>query len=154
MLTWFQRQKTAGELLLSMGKTSQIKLLFWIGICELALAAIMTLLFIVKAGGFIPYDINLFVEAARLIFFWSLAIFFFMLVLNKLQLRSNGICYLLKFMAWQRINSSTWEGSKASMLTIWLKPKFSLLLGFMSIVIPSQEMETVNSILVERLGSQ
>jgi hypothetical protein len=152
MLNWFLRKQEAGALLLGIGKTAQNKLLFGVGLIGVAVAGSMTWLFFEQVlREFLQYG-SLGKEASKLVFFWSCAIHAMLRGLSKLEFRENGICFMLSFIAWQKVKSCDWEQDKPNTLTIRLKPQYPLSFPwFMSMVIPAKHRDAVSYILDERL---
>lgn len=154
LLSWFFRKQEAGVLLLDIGKNAQNKLLFWVGLFEVAIAAFMTWWFFEQVSRGLPRYSSLEIEVSRLAFWWSLAIFFMALGLRKLEFREKGICFMFSFIAWQRVKSHNWEQSKPNTLTLRFKPRYPLLPGFMSMAIPAKHRDAVSHILNERLPNK
>jgi len=151
LLTWFFRKKEFGSLLINTGRTSINKLSFWLAVCFALSAIHTTWVMFVQVLGELPPSTNLEVLISQLVFYWVLAIYFLALGLSRLEFRENGICFMLTFLKWQRVNSYNWEQSKPNTLTIRFKPRFSLVPGFLSMPIPTKHREAVNQILDERL---
>jgi hypothetical protein len=151
LLSWFFRKQEAGVLLLDIGKTAQNKLLFWVGLFEVAVAGFMTWLFFEQVSMGLPQYSSLGTEVSKLAFWWSFSIFFMLLGLSKLEFRENGICFMFSFIAWQRIKSYDWEQSKPNTLTIRFEPRYPLFPGFMSMSIPAKHRDAVSHVLNERL---
>jgi hypothetical protein len=153
LLNWFFQKQEAGVLLLDIGKNAQNKLLFWVGLLDVAVAGFMTWLFFEQVSRGLPQYSSLGTEASKLVFWWSFAIFFMLLGLSKLEFRENGTCFMFSFIAWQRVKSYNWEQSKPNTLTIRFKPRYPLFLfpGFMSMAIPAKHRDAVSHILNERL---
>ncbi|MGK7926837.1 MAG: DUF5673 domain-containing protein, partial [Spirulina sp.] len=151
ILSWvFQKQK-AGILLLDIGKNAQNKFFLWIGLFEVVGASIMTWSFFEGVSQGFLQSASLSTEVAQLTLFWSFAVFFVALGLNKLELREKGICFMSSFIAWQRIESYSWEKLKPNTLTIRFQPRYPLFPGFMSMAIPARHKDAVSHILNERL---
>jgi hypothetical protein len=152
LISWFFRKQEAGALLIDIGRTSQNKFVFWIGLFEVAVAVFQTWLFFMLISNGVPKYTSLELEISRLVFWWSVASFFVAIGLNKLELRENGICFMYSLIKWQRINSYAWELAKPNVLTIRFKPRFPLSPGFMSIAIPEKHRkDVVSHILDEQL---
>jgi hypothetical protein len=152
LISWFFRKQEAGALLIDIGRTSQNKFVFWIGLFEVAVAVLQTWLFFMLVSNGIPKYTSLELEISRLVFWWSVASFFVAIGLNKLELRENGICFMYSLIKWQRINSYDWELVKPNVLTIRFKPRFPLSPGSMSIAIPEEhKKDVVSHILDEQL---
>jgi hypothetical protein len=151
LLSWFFRKQEAGALLLNIGKTSQNKFFFWFGLIEVAFTGSMTWSFFRQVSGELPQYNSLGTEVAQLVLFWSLAISFISLGLSKLEFRENGICFMLSFIAWQRVKSCNWEQDKPNTLTIRFKPRYPLIPEFISMSIPAKHRDDVSHILNKQL---
>jgi hypothetical protein len=151
LLSWLLRKQESGVLLLDVGKNVQSKLLFWVGLLEVAVAGFLTWLFFEQVSRGFPLYSSLGIEASKLVFWWSFAIFFMALGSSKLEFREKGICFMFSFIAWQRVRSHHWEPSKPNTLTIRFKPRYPLFPGFMSMAIPAKHRDAVSHILNERL---
>ena len=151
LISWFFRKQEAGSLLADIGRTSQNKFMFWIGLIEVAVAVLYTWSFFTLVSNGVPEYTSLELEGSKVILWWSLASFLIAIGLNKLEFRENGTCFMYSFIKWQRINSYTWEPAKLNVLTIRFKPHFPLFPGLMSIAIPAKHKDVVARILDERL---
>jgi hypothetical protein len=151
LISWFFRKQEAGSLLADIGRNSQNKFIFWIGLIEVAVAVLQTWLFFTLVSNGVPEYTSPELEISKLVFWWSFASFYIAIGLNKLEFRENGTCFMYSFIKWQRISSYTWEPTKPNVLTIRFKPLFPLLPGFMSIAIPTKHKNVVDRILDERL---
>jgi len=151
LLTWFFRKKQSGRLLINIGRTSAHKLVFWLAVFYVLMMILTTWGTFVLVLGELPPSTNLEVFISQIVCNWALAICFLALGLSRLEFRENGICFMLTFFKWQRINSYNWEQSKPNTLTIRFKPRFSLVPGFVSMPIPTKHCDAVNQILDERL---
>jgi hypothetical protein len=144
LISWFFRKQAAGSLLADIGRNSQNKFMFWVGLIMIAFLVPLTWF------SFPRSSISLETKSV-LVYLCSSASFNIAIGLSKLEFRENGICFMCSFTKWQKINSYTWESAKPNVLTIRVKPFFPLLPGFMSIVIPAKHKDVVDRILNERL---
>jgi hypothetical protein len=151
LLNWFFHKKEFGSLLINTGRTSSNKFVFWFAVFYTLSAISKTWGMFVQVLGELPPSTNLEVLISEFVFHWVLAIYLLALALSRLEFRENGICFMLTFLKWQRVNSYKWEQSKPNILTIWFKPRFPLVPGFLSMPIPTKHREAVNQTLDERL---
>ena len=151
LLSWAIRQQEAGALLLDVGKTSQNKLFFWVGLFQVAGAGFTTWLFSEQVSRGLSQYRSLDTQASILACYWGAAIFFMALGLNKLEFRENGTCFMFSFIAWKRVQSYHWEQSKPNTLTIRFKPRYFRSPGLMSMAILAKHRDAVSHILSERL---
>jgi hypothetical protein len=151
LIMLFCRKQGTGSLLADLGKTSQNKLVFRVGLIGVALAVLQTWSFFTLVSNGIPEYTILERNVSELIYWWSFASLCIALGLEKFEFRENGIYFMSSYIKWQRIDSYTWEPAKPNVLTIRFKPGFPILPGFMSIPIPTRNTDVVDSILDERL---
>jgi hypothetical protein len=154
LLSWRFRKQEAGALLLFVGGTEYNQLylagaLFWV-----AIVSLQTWQFFQRVAKGLPQDTSLVSSVSSLIINWTNSTLFMVLGLSKLEIRENGICFWLRFFAWQKVESYRWKHSKTSTLTIFLKSRFPFFPGLMSIPIPAQHLEAVNHILNQKLPDQ
>lgn len=150
-LIWFFRKKEFGDLLINIGRTSINKYYFSFGVPYALLVTLSTCLLFVQ----MPVEIrqSLILEIiSQLGFGWISAILFLAYGFSGLEFRENGICFMFTFLNWRRVKSYNWEKSKPNVLTIWFKPRFPLLPGFISIPIPTKHCDVVSQILDEQLS--
>lgn len=147
LMSWPVRKRKAGSLQLNVGRTWHNRMLFWLGLAEFAIAAIIT-----GVSWFTLTEIaNSSTEVAQLslkvAFWWALAAFIFSLGLNKLELRENGLCFLYNFMPWQRMNSYTWDTNYPNILVIQIHPRFVFLPASMNIRVPKRHRDAIDRIV-------
>jgi hypothetical protein len=151
LISWLFRTQEAGVLLLDIGKTEEAVSFLVVALLQVVSISILTWqLFNHISSGF-PESSSLLEEVSIVIFNLSIAIFFVSLGLNKLEFRENGICYLLNFIAWQKVQSYKWKHSKSNTLIILYNPQFPFSPGSMSVTIPAQHLEAVSHILNQQL---
>ncbi|ESA36887.1 hypothetical protein N836_04830 [Leptolyngbya sp. Heron Island J] len=147
LISWPLRKRKAGGLLLNAGRTWHNKCLFWIGLVEVVVAAIITWISWVSLTDF-PNASNTVVHTSlKIAFWWMLAILIVSLGLNRLELRENGLCFLYNFIPWQRMKSYAWETNYPNTLTIRLQPRMVFLPGIMSIRVPEAQRDRIDQIL-------
>jgi hypothetical protein len=154
LLTWFFRKKESGDLLINIGQTLINKFFFWLGLFYASYITLMTWRLSAQISVGIPQSTNLEIQISYLVLCWLMVILALALGLGGLEFRVNGICFMLTFFNWQRVNSYKWEKSQLNVLnvlTIWFKPRFPLLPGFLSTPIPTKHRDVVSQILDEQL---
>ncbi len=152
LLSWRFRKQEAGALLLFVGATEYNQLYLGVALFWVAIVSLRTWQFFQRVAKGLPQDTSLVSAVSSLMINWANSILFMVLGLSKLEFRENGICFWLRFFAWQKVKYYRWKHSKTSTLTIFWKSRFPLLsLGFMSIPIPAQHLEAVSHILNQQL---
>ena len=70
-----------------------------------------------------------------------------------LELRENGICYLLWFLKWEQYESYTWLGANKSILYAPYKSRFPILRKIVTVPvpIPTKHRGTANQIVAKYL---
>ncbi|MEO0349279.1 MAG: hypothetical protein AAF282_04430 [Cyanobacteria bacterium P01_A01_bin.15] len=146
LLSWPLRSRKAGGLLLNAGRTWHNKLLFWIGILEVGVAAVITWVSLVAISD-LPDTPEPMAQLSKVLFWWTFAVFLLSVGLNRLELRENGMCFLYTFVPWRRMKAYTWETSAPNTLTVRIKPRLPLLSGYMSIRVPKSCRDDVDQVL-------
>ncbi|NER83701.1 MAG: hypothetical protein F6K42_29975 [Leptolyngbya sp. SIO1D8] len=153
LLSWPLREKAAGHLLLNAGRSKQSKFIFWVGLFEVGVAAVITWVSVTMLLTF-PEETNSFSKITQILFWWTVAAFFLAVGLNKLQVRENGICFMYTFISWSRMKSYRWEASTPTTLTIRMKPFLPILPGYVSIHIPNRYRDEVERIFETHIPQQ
>ena len=153
LLSWPLREKAAGSLLLNAGRSQQNKLIFWVGICEVAVAAFITWLAVTSLMNF-PEETDAIAQVLQIIFWWTVAAFFLAIGLNKLKVRENGICFMYTFISWSRMKSYAWESSHPNTLTIQYTPFIPVLPGYMTINIPKRHRDEIDRLVEAHIPHQ
>ncbi len=152
LLSWNWRKKKAGALLLDAGEFSRSKLMLWVGVLEALFAVFNTWSAINKISTGLGNDTELLEVIAQPVFLWSLAIYFLLMGLSRLEFRENGICYGLSVVKWEKLGSYRWNQEKPNIVTINFKQlHYRFLTGFWSLRIPSAHRDAVKQILAEHL---
>ncbi|MEO0534477.1 MAG: hypothetical protein AAF215_11510 [Cyanobacteria bacterium P01_A01_bin.123] len=149
LLSWPFRKRTAGSLLLALGKTLQNKLIFWTALLAMGFAAYMTWMLLGELirfpGATTPIEVII-----KVLFCWSFAVYFLSMGLNGLEIRENGICLLLTVIPWRRMQSYAWQPLRPNLLTIRFK-RLPLLPRVMNIKVPGQHHDTVDRIMATHI---
>ena len=151
LVSWPWRKRNAGRQLLLLGRTRQNKLLFWIGVVQSGLAVAMTLGLLdqvsdgwVTSGGVITGVI-------QIIFWWTIAYLFVLLGLSRLEIRENGIAYMFAWQPWERIQAFGWDDDTPNTLILKVYPRSPVSRKYLTISIPTAQVETVDRILEDYL---
>lgn len=149
LLSWPFRKRNAGRLLLALGKTLQNKLILWTAWLVIGFAAHMTWMLLGELIRF-PESTTPIEVAIKIIFCWSFAVYTLLLGLNGLEIRENGLCFLLTVIPWRRIQSYVWQPSHPKLLTIQFE-RLPLLPTTMNIKVPGQHRDTVDRIMATHI---
>ncbi|MBE9068006.1 hypothetical protein IQ260_15250 [Leptolyngbya cf. ectocarpi LEGE 11479] len=147
LLIWPVRKRKAGSLQLNVGRTWHNRMLFWIGIAEFAIAAMITWIAWLTLTEVANSSIEVAQLSLKVAFWWVLAAFIFALGLNKLELRDNGLCFLYNFIPWQRMKSYTWDTNYPNILVIQIHPRFVFLPASMNIRVPEQHRDAIDRVV-------
>lgn len=155
LLTWQQRKKQAGELILKIGFLS----ISTFNLC-------LSILSIVCAGFYTWSVINHQISAVhtpstpelnsvfQAIFYWAMAIYLLFAGLSSLELRENGICYHFLFLKWDQLTYCKWIQEGSNVLIIrFKKPGFFVIENSWRLQVPFQKRDAVEQILAEHLIS-
>ncbi|MEM7066417.1 MAG: hypothetical protein AAF572_25030 [Cyanobacteria bacterium P01_B01_bin.77] len=147
LVSWPVRKRKAGGLRLNVGHTWHNQMLFWLGIAEFAIAAIITGVSWVTFTDVANNPTEIAQLSLKIAFWWMLAIFIFSLGLNKLELRESGLCFLYNFISWQRMKAYTWDINHPNILVIYLHARFIFLPARMNIRVPNQHRVAIDRIV-------
>ncbi|MGF1523205.1 MAG: hypothetical protein ACFBSF_12895 [Leptolyngbyaceae cyanobacterium] len=147
---WFFQIQNLGDLLLSIKNTYQDKSVFRAGIFFVFLTIFRTGALVWDSNESLQ-DFDLISRMVEVIFGWLVTSYLILLGLSPLEFRENGISFMYFFISWTRMKSFIWEESKPNTLTIWFKPRFFFLPGFISIPIPEKYREAATQILHEKV---
>lgn len=151
MLSWPLRKKQAGDLLLRLGRTLQSKVLLWLGLFQTGLAIAITLSRLDRFTGSLATTGGIISGAVELAFWWSLALLFILLGCSRLEIRENGLSYLLSWQPWERIQAFGWDDDKPNMLILKTFPRTFLSRRYMMLNIPADQQQRVDSLLEDYL---
>jgi hypothetical protein len=153
MFTWPQRKRQAGYLLWSLGRPSTHRFMLVVSTIFAISAIVQTTLFVNLANkGFSGSDNSPEYYISQVIFYWSIAIYFFWAGSSRLELRENGIYFKFGLIEWKQIASYKWEGAKGKTLTVWLKQRFPFF-PTRSWPIPLVHKATIERLLGQYLSS-
>jgi hypothetical protein len=148
MITWKERKNKAGTLILNIGKLPTSRAYFRVGVLNGVVSGFITFLAIYQISIARTISVIELQSISQAILSWSMAIYFILLGLSKLEFRENGICYMLSLLKWDNLAAYRWNKEKLNILTIRFKqPRFFLSSKFWSVEIPSQNRDAVERIL-------
>jgi hypothetical protein len=150
LLRWALRRRTAGRLLLAIDRADRSQLFLVGGLLWLGAANLLSLGYLLRISGGFPTHDNLPLEFGKIFCTWVWGVGLTMQG-SRLELREQGICGLLSFLAWPKVKSYQYNQSQPQTLTLRLNPEYLRLPNFRSIAIPAQQHEAINQILAERL---
>lgn len=158
ILTSHRRNKKAGILLLNVGQTIYEKYFFWMAILTalpvlfISRVCILQLLIIVMPAPNPPGTVFLF-SVAVTIAGWGTVAGMYYISSRGLELRENGICFLLLFLKWEQYQSYSWLGAKKSILYAPYKSRFLILrkINAVLIPIPTKHRSAVDQIVAKYL---
>ncbi|MGB3788117.1 MAG: hypothetical protein WA949_08905 [Phormidesmis sp.] len=151
MLSWPLRKKQAGVLLLRLSATLQSKVLFWLGLFQVGLAIAITYSRLDQFTGSLVTTGGIISGIAELAFWWSLALLFVVLGCSRLEIRENGLSYLLAWQPWERIRAFGWDDDKPNTLILKTYPRTFLSRRYMMLRIPADQQQTVDALLEDYL---
>lgn len=151
ILSWPVRKQRAGELLLRLSATLQSKLLLWVGLLQIGLAIAITLSRLDQFTGGLVTRSGIITGIVELAFWWSIALLFVLLGCSKLEIRENGLSYLLSWQPWERIQAFGWDDDKPNTLILKTYPRTFLSRRYQMLRIPADQQQTVDSLLEEYL---
>lgn len=149
LIRFHLKKSNLGNLILDAGMTSGNQVNLVGGIFFAAIAVLVTVRVAVRLQTFIDSDFLQKVEEISILpYYWAFASWFIALGRSGLQLRANGISYLLISYKWNNIKHYYWEQSNRNTLTIWLRKRILFFLPkAISIPVPQDYREEVNEIL-------
>lgn len=150
LLSWPQRKKQAGELLHEVGRTSQNKILFWLGLVQAGLAIAMTLSILDQITGALVTTGGIVSGLVEISFWWALALLFILLGRSDLEIRNNGLCYLYAWQPWERIQAFGWDDD-TNTLILKVHPRTFASRRYTTFDIPATQKETVDQLLDDYL---
>lgn len=147
LLSWPFRKKSAGDLKLEVGRTSQNKILFWIGLVQTGIAIAMTLSLLDTLTGALVRPSGMVSGLVEIAFWWAIALLFVFLGLSDLEIRENGLSYLYSWQPWDRVEAFGWDDDKPSTLILRVVPRSFLSRRYVTLNIPSAQKEAVDQLI-------
>lgn len=147
LISWPARCKGAGALKLSVGKTAQNEALHWVGLLTTAGAIALTVLLLDQLTGPLTTVTGLISGLVQIVFFWTIPLLFFLLGRTHLEIRENGLAYLFAWQPWERIIAFGWDDDQPNTLLFKLVPRSPISRRYMTMTIPTAQVETVDKIL-------
>ncbi len=151
MMSWPLRKKRAGDLLLRLSATLQSRVLFWLGLFQVGLAIAITYSRLDQFTGSLVTTGGILSGIAELAFWWSLALLFVLLGRSRLEIRENGLSYMLAWQPWERIQAFGWDDDKPNTLILKTYPRTFLSRRYQILSIPAEQQETVDKLLEDYL---
>ncbi len=147
LLSWPLRKKQAGALKLEVGRTSQNKLLLWIGLGFAGLAIAMTLPVLDRLMGSLVTTGGIVAGLVEIAFWWSIALLFIFLGLSDLEIREKGLSYLYAWQPWDRVEAFGWDDDKPNTLLLRVAKRTPFSRRYVTIGIPSSQKEAVDQLI-------
>lgn len=147
LISWPSRLKGAGALTLDVGKTAQNSALSWVSLLTVAGAIALTLLLLDQLTGPLTTTTGIISGLVQILFFWTIPLFFFLLSRTHLEIRENGLAYLFAWQPWERIVAFGWDDDQPNTLLFKLVPRSPVSRRYMTMTIPTAQVETVDKIL-------
>ena len=151
MISWPLRKKQAGDLLLRLRATLQSRVLLWLGLFQVGLAIAITPSRLDRFTGGLVTTGGILSGLAELAFWWSLALLFILLGSSRLEIRENGLSYLLSWQPWERIQAFGWDDDKPNTLILKTYPRTFLSRRYMMLSIPADQQQAVDTLLEDYL---
>lgn len=147
LLSWPIRKKQAGELKLEVGRTSQNKTLFWVGLFCVGLAVVMTLPLIGSLAGALISPVGIAASLVEIAFWWAIALLFIMLGLSDLEIHERGLSYLYAWQPWARIEAFGWDDDKPNTLILRVVKRTFFSRRYVTLRIPPAQKEAVDRLI-------
>lgn len=147
LVSWPTRLKGAGALKLSVGKTTQNEALSWLGLVTTAGAIALTVLILDQLTGPFTTLTGTISGLVQILFFWTIPLFFFLISRTHLEIRENGLAYLFAWQPWERIAAFGWDDDQPNTLLFKLVPRSPVSRRYMTMTIPTAQVETVDKML-------
>lgn len=154
ILTGSLSKRQAGSLLWNLGRPSTDRVMLIAGVLCFFGAMLQTVVFIGLARkGFSGRYESPEYYISQLIFYWTVAFYFFWAGSSRLQIRENGIYFKSGLIKWEQITSYQWEGANGNTLTVWLKQRLPFL-PTRSWKIPLIHKSTIERIITQHLSGR
>ena len=151
LVSWPWRKRTAGNLLLEVGATTQNKLLFWLGLGLVGLAIAMTIPLLDRLTGDLVTTGGIISGVITISFWWMIALLFLLLGRSQLEIRENGLAYLFAWQPWERIQAFGWDDDKPNTLILKATPRTPFSRQYITISIPPAQQTEVDKLLEDYL---
>ena len=151
LVSWPWRKRTAGNLLLEVGATTQNKLLFWLGLGLVGLAIAMTIPLLDRLTGDLVTTGGIISGIITISFWWMIALLFLLLGRSQLEIRENGLAYLFAWQPWERIQAFGWDDDKPNTLILKATPRTPFSRQYITISIPPAQQAEVDKLLEDYL---
>ncbi len=145
--SWPLRKKQAGPLLLRVGTTLQNRILFGFGLLQTGIAIALTLSELDLFTGGLVTTSGVISGLAKLAFWWTLAILFLSIGQSNLELHERGLTHLFAWQPWERIVAFGWDDDSPTTLILKVKPRTFFSRKYLTISIPSAQVEEVDQLL-------
>ncbi|MFK8184084.1 MAG: hypothetical protein AB8B99_11980 [Phormidesmis sp.] len=147
LLSWPVRKQKTGGLKLEVGRTTQNKSLFWVGLVLAGVAIAMTVTLIDRVTGPLSTTSSLISGLVEIAFWWAPATLFLLLGLSDLEIREHGLSYLYAWQPWERVEAFGWDDDKPNTLLLRVVPRTPLSRRYVSLTIPSHQKEAVDQLI-------
>ena len=147
LLSWPMRKQATGALKLEVGRTTQNKALFWVGLVLVGVAIAMTFSLIDRLTGPLSTNSSLIAGIVEIAFWWAPAALFLFLGLSDLEIRENGLSYLYAWQPWERVEAFGWDDDKPNTLLLRVVPRTPLSRRYVSLTIPAHQREAVDALI-------
>ncbi|MGB5914038.1 MAG: hypothetical protein WA783_06545 [Phormidesmis sp.] len=151
LASWPLRKKQAGALLLRVGTTLQNRILFGFGLLQVGVAIALTLSELDLFTGGLVVTSGVISGLAKLAFWWTLAILFLSIGQSNLELHEHGLTHLFAWQPWERIIAFGWDDDSPTTLILKAKPRTFLSRKYLTMSIPSAQVEEVDRLLEDYL---
>lgn len=152
LLTWTQRRRQAGEMLVRLRSRSEQRWSMYIGLFFLVLAFVQTLAAVDASFENSAPTPDLLFLYGQATFQWALAIFILAAGRAPVELREGGICDRLSVMRWRNIDGYLWEGSDGERLSTIAENGFPLFNARKTWTVPLSQRPEVAAVVEQKLG--
>lgn len=147
LLSWPIRKKKAGALKLEVGRTSQNKILFWVGLFQIGVAIVMSLPALDLLTGALATPGSIVISLVEIAFWWAIALLFILLGLSDLEIREHGLSYLYAWQPWDRVEAFGWDDDKPNTLILRMVKRSFLSRRYVTLSIPPAQKEAVDQLI-------
>ncbi|KPQ32649.1 MAG: UL2 protein [Phormidesmis priestleyi Ana] len=147
LVSWPLRKRRAGALKLEVGRTSQNKILLWVGLAFVGLAIAMTIPLLDLFTGALVTPVSIAIGAVKIAFWWAIALLFIMLGLSDLEIRENGLSYLYSWQPWDRVEAFGWDDDKPNTLILRVVKRSPFSRRYVTMGIPPAQKNAVDQLI-------